>query len=48
MENADRHDNVAVAACGPDGLMQVTRRAVADNIRVDGPSLELYCEQFVW
>lgn len=48
VDKADSSDRVAVAACGPDGLMQITRRTVADCIRVDGPSVELFLEQFGW
>lgn len=45
---ADRYDRIAVAACGPDSMIQVARKSAAKNIRVDGPSLELHCEQFGW
>jgi len=48
VSNADQHDRIAVAACGPDGMTQVARQTVAKNIKVDGPSLELHCEQFGW
>jgi hypothetical protein len=48
VDKADDSDRIAVAACGPDGLMQITRRTVADCIRVDGPSVELFLEQFGW
>jgi NAD(P)H-flavin reductase len=45
---ADRYDRIAVAACGPDSMIQVARKSVAKNITVDGPSLEFHCEQFGW
>ena len=45
---ADRYDRIAVAACGPNSIIQVARKSVAKNIKVDGPSLELHCEQFGW
>lgn len=48
MDKSKTGDRIAVAACGPDGLMQITRRTVADCIRVDGPSVELFLEQFGW
>ena len=48
VETADKRARIAVAACGPDSMMQVTRKTVAGNIRTDGPDLELYCEQFGW
>lgn len=39
---------VLVAACGPAGLMKVTRNTTASVIRADGPAVELHCEQFGW
>lgn len=46
VQNSDANDRIAVAACGPEGLMQTARKAVAECIKIDGPSLELHCEQF--
>jgi ferredoxin-NADP reductase len=43
---ADKHDRVVVAVCGPGGMMQDARNSVAENIKVDGPSLELHSEHF--
>jgi hypothetical protein len=48
VDRADKIESIAVAACGPDSLMQITRKTVARNIRGDGPSLEFHCEQFGW
>lgn len=48
VSNADRGDRIAITACGPDSMIQMTRKSVAKSIRVDGPSLELHCEQFGW
>jgi hypothetical protein len=48
VSKADSYDRIAVVACGPDGMVHVARKTVAKNIWVDGPSLELYCEQFGW
>lgn len=48
VRGAEETDRIAVAACGPDSLMQITRKTVDENIKVDGPSLELFCEQFGW
>jgi hypothetical protein len=48
VETSAKHDRIAVAACGPNSLMKVTRKTVARCIRPDGPSLELHCEQFGW
>ncbi len=44
--DADRHDRVVVAVCGPGGMMLDARNSVAQNIKVDGPSLELHSEHF--
>ena len=46
LATADKHERLAVAACGPDSLMQVARQTVARLIKPEGPSLELHCEQF--
>lgn len=46
VEKADINDRIIVTACGPDSLMQTARKTVAGCIKADGPSLELYCEQF--
>ncbi|KAI0015166.1 ferric reductase NAD binding domain-containing protein [Xylariomycetidae sp. FL0641] len=39
---------VLVACCGPHGLVDAVRAAAAAAIRVDGPAVELHCEQFGW
>jgi hypothetical protein len=46
VEKSGSSDRIAVAACGPDGLMQAARKTVAECIKIDGPSLELHYEQF--
>lgn len=46
VEEANIDDRLVVASCGPDSLMQATRKTVAGCIKIDGPSLELHCEQF--
>ncbi|KAE8453286.1 hypothetical protein EG329_011353 [Mollisiaceae sp. DMI_Dod_QoI] len=46
--NASKSDRVAVIACGPGGMMLEVRKAVADNLRIEGPSLELHSEHFGW
>ena len=48
VRNADVTERVAIAACGPEGLMRAVRRTAADCITVKGPSVELHCEQFGW
>jgi hypothetical protein len=37
-----------VAVCGPGSMIPDARYAVAENIKVDGPSLELHSEHFGW
>ncbi|KAJ8123536.1 hypothetical protein ONZ43_g542 [Nemania bipapillata] len=39
---------VLVAACGPTGLVDTVRNTTASCIQVNGPSVELHCEQFGW
>lgn len=46
VEKSSANDRIVVAACGPQSLMQAARKTVAGCIKVDGPSLELHCEQF--
>ncbi|KAK7991930.1 hypothetical protein PG988_000724 [Apiospora saccharicola] len=43
-----RDQRVLVCACGPDKLMKVVRNTTAECIAVDGPAVELHCEQFGW
>ncbi|KAK8069487.1 hypothetical protein PG994_006103 [Apiospora phragmitis] len=43
-----RDQRVLVAACGPDKLMKVVRNTTAECIAVNGPAVELHCEQFGW
>ncbi|KAI1764445.1 ferric reductase NAD binding domain-containing protein [Hypoxylon sp. FL1150] len=43
-----RDQRVLVAACGPDGLIKVVRNVAAGCISVDGPAIEVHCEQFGW
>ncbi|KAI1428595.1 ferric reductase NAD binding domain-containing protein [Xylaria sp. FL1777] len=44
----NKNERVLVAACGPPGLVNVVRNTTASCISVDGPSVELHCEQFGW
>ncbi|KAI1130100.1 ferric reductase NAD binding domain-containing protein [Nemania abortiva] len=46
--SVDKDKRVLVAACGPTGLVNTVRNTTASCIRVDGPSVELHCEQFGW
>jgi hypothetical protein len=46
--SVDNDKRVLIAACGPAGLVHTVRNITADCIRVDGPSIELHCEQFGW
>jgi hypothetical protein len=41
-------ERIVIAACGPHGLMEAVRKATADVIRADGPSIEVHCEDFGW
>ena len=41
-------ERIAVAACGPEALMRDVRAVSAEVIRINGPSVELHCEQFGW
>ncbi|KAI0431711.1 ferric reductase NAD binding domain-containing protein [Xylaria sp. FL1042] len=43
-----KNERVLVAACGPTGLVNAVRNTTASCISVDGPSVELHCEQFGW
>jgi predicted ferric reductase len=45
---AGKDEKVLIAACGPEGLMRSVRRTAAGCITVEGPSVELHCEQFGW
>jgi NAD(P)H-flavin reductase len=41
-------EKVAIAACGPQGLMKAVMRAAVGVMGVNGPSVELHCEAFGW
>ncbi|KAI0453453.1 ferric reductase NAD binding domain-containing protein [Xylaria acuta] len=46
--SAPKDKRIFIAACGPGGLVDTVRNTTASCIRVDGPSVELHCEQFGW
>ncbi|PSR98996.1 ferric reductase NAD binding domain-domain-containing protein [Coniella lustricola] len=48
VSSAQRTEKILVAACGPSGLMKTVRNTTASLISVDGPGIELHCEQFGW
>lgn len=48
VDSADGRERIVVAACGPDELMEVTRKTMAGCISVRGPSVEFHGEQFGW
>ncbi|KAH8685737.1 ferric reductase like transmembrane component [Tricladium varicosporioides] len=48
IESASIEERVAVAACGPEGMMEVVRRSVAANVKGNGAGVELFLEQFGW
>lgn len=39
---------VLIMSCGPKTLITAVRNATAECVRVDGPGVELHCEQFEW
>lgn len=41
-------ERIAIVACGPNAMMVNVRRLVSENIRPEGPSLQLFSEQFGW
>lgn len=45
VHGAGKDERIAVATCGPDGMMRVVRRAVVEEIRAGGTSVELFCER---
>lgn len=48
VREASFHEEIGIAACGPSEMMRLVRTVAAKNIRVDGPSITLHCEQFGW
>ncbi|KAF7855961.1 hypothetical protein EAF04_009917 [Stromatinia cepivora] len=48
VQGCDDNQRVAVAACGPGSLMKSTRSAVAQCIKLNGPSLKFHSEEFSW
>ncbi|KAI5923191.1 ferric reductase NAD binding domain-containing protein [Camillea tinctor] len=48
INSVGKDQRVLIAACGPAGLLKVVRNTTAGCIRVDGPAVELHCEQFGW
>jgi hypothetical protein len=39
-------ETVAVGACGPSGWVNEVRKVVVENIKGQGPSVSIFCEQF--
>ncbi len=48
VKNVKLDERVVVAACGPEGLVNVARNATARCVRAGGRSVELHVEQFGW
>ncbi|KAI1336563.1 ferric reductase NAD binding domain-containing protein [Xylariaceae sp. FL0016] len=48
IESVGREQRVLVAACGPAALLDVVRNTTASCVQVNGPAVELHCEQFGW
>ncbi|KAH8667412.1 ferric reductase NAD binding domain-containing protein [Tricladium varicosporioides] len=45
---SNKEDRISIAACGPASLMDAVRKTATNSISVNGPSIELHCEQFGW
>ncbi|KAI0881833.1 ferric reductase NAD binding domain-containing protein [Annulohypoxylon maeteangense] len=43
-----KNQRVLIASCGPDSLTNIVRNVAASCISVDGPAVEVHCEQFGW
>ncbi|CCU78299.1 hypothetical protein similar to FreB [Blumeria hordei DH14] len=39
-------EQIAIVACGPDAMMLVVQKSVAENIRPNGPTVEFFNEHF--
>lgn len=48
VDKANKKERIVIVACGPPGMMKTVRRTTADCISVNGPSVELHCEEFGW
>ncbi|KAI1103189.1 ferric reductase NAD binding domain-containing protein [Jackrogersella minutella] len=48
VKSLTKNQRVLIASCGPDSLTSVVRQVAASCIRVDGPAVEVHCEQFGW
>ncbi|POR38555.1 Putative ferric reductase transmembrane component [Tolypocladium paradoxum] len=48
IDETPANKRVLVLGCGPAGLMTEVRNTAAACIRVEGPGVELHCEQFGW
>ncbi|KAI1088488.1 ferric reductase NAD binding domain-containing protein [Rostrohypoxylon terebratum] len=48
VRSVTKNQRVLIASCGPDSLTNVVRNVAASCISVDGPAVEVHCEQFGW
>ncbi|KAL7623309.1 hypothetical protein AAE478_006990 [Parahypoxylon ruwenzoriense] len=48
VHSLSKNQRVLIAACGPDSLTTVVRNVAASCISIDGPAVEVHCEQFGW
>lgn len=48
VDGTECSDSIIVAACGPEGLMQDIRQAVASMVGAGKRSVTLHCERFGW
>jgi hypothetical protein len=46
LSGAGKLETIAVGACGPPGWVNEVRRVVTENIKCQGPSVSLFCEEF--
>lgn len=48
IQSLSSDQRVLIAACGPEVLTKVVRDVTASCISVNGPAVEVHCEQFGW
>ncbi|KAI0386734.1 ferric reductase NAD binding domain-containing protein [Hypomontagnella monticulosa] len=48
VRSLSKNQRVLIAACGPGSLTTIVRNVAASCISVDGPAVEVHCEQFGW
>ncbi|KAI1325437.1 ferric reductase NAD binding domain-containing protein [Xylariaceae sp. FL0255] len=48
VSSTPKDQRILIAACGPQGLLGAVRNAASSCIDIDGPAIELHCEEFGW